>query len=589
MKKLVSMFLVLAMCMSLTPAFAIDADDYPQRFWDVPRDYWAFEYIAELVDRGVLNGYEDGSFKPDDTVLRCEWAKMMVLVAGLTTGDEAVYFSDMSGHWANAYVNAAKDYLSAYADNTYKPDQAAVREDVTVSMVKLKGYDVSEADYSYLSQFSDMSSISNSLRPYIAVAVEKGLIEGFEDGTFRGQDTLTRAEAATLLWRASQYGSDNKVADANTQPLSTAQPTASADPVATLRPTLSPTLRPSGGSSGTTASAATPSPTTAPVEIATPKPYIVDTLKSVETDSFAYDGGSIYYVDGSRIYSMDPQTGDARVALDASDLTLTKDTVDMAEEYVSEEDSDISESGENEQETIVSEEYSNYVPTQVVYDQYNDRVVMNGYYQRHEKPFAAPDDDCEYYVAYDIGTGEVFWEFGNKYYHEDPLSIKCFISRDKVIVSNYVHSYEQIFNIETKELISSIRRKYSNGNDMYWNVGNELYVYGYSDELYKYDFSASEFVSIFDFQTSSYIDIGINGDDVYYWNINHTVHKINLTTGQVSELDISADSEKCEVLDMTTVALTYYNSSNLIPISDDYIIFYDKSAKAFRVLSAIHS
>ena len=407
MKKLVSMFLVLAMCMSLTPAFAIDADDYPQRFWDVSRDYWAFEYIAELVNRGVLNGYEDGSFKPDDTVLRCEWAKMMVLVAGLTAGDEAVYFSDMSGHWANAYVNAAKDYLSAYADNTYKPDQAAVREDVTVSMVKLKGYDVSEADYSYLSQFSDMSSISNSLRPYVAVAVEKGLIEGFEDGTFRGQDTLTRAEAATLLWRAFQYGSDNKVADANTQPLSTAQPTASADPVATSRPTLTPTLRPSGSSAETSVSAATPSPTKAPIEIATPKPYIVDTLKSVETDSFAYDGGSIYYVDGSRIYSMDPQTGDARVAFDASDLTLTKDTVDTAEDYVSEEDVDISESEENEQETIVSEEYSNYVPTQVVYDQYNDRVVMNGYYNRHEKPFAAPDDDCEYYVAYDIGTGEV--------------------------------------------------------------------------------------------------------------------------------------------------------------------------------------
>ena len=96
-------------------------------------------------------------------------------------------------------------------DCTFRPDQAAVREDVTLSMVKLKGYDVSNVDYSYLSQFTDTNSISNSLKAYVAVAVEKDLISGFDDGTFRGQDTLTRAEAATLLWRAFQYGNDNKV------------------------------------------------------------------------------------------------------------------------------------------------------------------------------------------------------------------------------------------------------------------------------------------------------------------------------------------------------------------------------------------
>ena len=48
------------------------------------------------------------------------------------------------------------------------------------------------------------------MKVYVAIAVEKGLITGFEDGTFRGQATLTRAEAATLLWRAFQFGSDNK-------------------------------------------------------------------------------------------------------------------------------------------------------------------------------------------------------------------------------------------------------------------------------------------------------------------------------------------------------------------------------------------
>ena len=216
MKKLISVLLTITMLFGISTAVLaadIPQQDYPQRFWDVPKDHWAFNYIAELVNKGVLAGYEDGSFKPDSTVTRAEWAKIMVLAAGLPVNDNNVYFTDMGNHWANAYVNTAKDYLAAYTDGTFKPDQAAVREDVTVSMVKLKGYDVSNVDYSYLSQFTDVNSISNSLKAYVAVAVEKDLISGFDDGTFRGQNTLTRAEAATLLWRAFQYGNDNKVVD----------------------------------------------------------------------------------------------------------------------------------------------------------------------------------------------------------------------------------------------------------------------------------------------------------------------------------------------------------------------------------------
>ena len=71
-----------------------------------------------------------------------------------------VYFTDMQNHWANIYVNTAKNYLAAYTDGTFKPDQAAVREDVTVSLVKLKGYDINSVNYSYLSQFTDTNSIS---------------------------------------------------------------------------------------------------------------------------------------------------------------------------------------------------------------------------------------------------------------------------------------------------------------------------------------------------------------------------------------------------------------------------------------------
>ena len=180
-------------------------------FFDVPDEHWAFDEIANLVERGIIAGYEDGSFKPGNTITRAEWAKIMTGAAELPLNDLGVHFHDIAGHWAIPYINAVKDYLEPYADSGYWPDKAALREEVTVSMVMLMGYDVSEADYTYLERFTDLDSISEEAKAYIAIAVEKELIQGFDDNTFKGEDTLTRAQAAVILWRAFPTGSGTTV------------------------------------------------------------------------------------------------------------------------------------------------------------------------------------------------------------------------------------------------------------------------------------------------------------------------------------------------------------------------------------------
>ena len=114
----------------------------------------------------------------------------------------------------NSYVEAAYPYLSGYAINNssyYQPSMPALREDIAVALVKLKGYDTAGYDESVLTtMFSDAYSISAAARPYTATAVQRGLVSGYEDDTFRGQQGITRAEAAALLWRAYRYGNDNK-------------------------------------------------------------------------------------------------------------------------------------------------------------------------------------------------------------------------------------------------------------------------------------------------------------------------------------------------------------------------------------------
>ena len=86
-----------------------------------------------------------------------------------------------------------------------------IREDVVYALVKALGYEdkTQFADLSVLNMFRDQNSISSNVKPYMAVAVSNELVSGYEDDTIRAQDPLTRAEFATLLYRATFVGSRN--------------------------------------------------------------------------------------------------------------------------------------------------------------------------------------------------------------------------------------------------------------------------------------------------------------------------------------------------------------------------------------------
>lgn len=213
---------------SVLPVSAIDygkeyenkpSGTYDVKFKDVPRNNWAFEYIGEMQKRGIINGYPDGKYYPDNYVERCEFAKIMVGAAGLRTGDASgEYFADVKyNDWFYEYVETAKEYLTGYksfGQNYFRPNNYALREDIAVALVKLKGYDTKNTDQHILqTMFSDYDSISESAKPYVATAVDRGLVSGYDDGTFKGQDSITRAEAAAMLWRAYQYGNDNKTTE----------------------------------------------------------------------------------------------------------------------------------------------------------------------------------------------------------------------------------------------------------------------------------------------------------------------------------------------------------------------------------------
>lgn len=174
---------------------------------------WALRYIADLASRRVFEGYSDGSFKPQETVSRIEAITAAVRVMGLR--DKAESSAEMQTHlnfkdadripsWAVGYVAvAAENNLFSETDTNVNPNQPADRLWATTLLVKaLKLQGEAEAQMNAQLPFNDASDIPAGSVGYVKVAVDKGLVNGFEDNTFRPQQLVTRAQIAALLDRA---------------------------------------------------------------------------------------------------------------------------------------------------------------------------------------------------------------------------------------------------------------------------------------------------------------------------------------------------------------------------------------------------
>jgi len=220
MRRLLTLFMAALLVLTVIPL----AQAAP-RFSDVPSNHWAYKEITEMAERGIIQGYKDGKFRPNNKVTRAEFAKIMIAAAGvdITKRKMDQTFVDVPrSHWAFSYVEHAKPFLTGYKIGNryyYKPGEYAVREDIAVALVRLLGYDRSkQADLSELDRFRDENRISPALRSYVAIAVETDLIKGY-NGYFRPQDPITRAEAASLLYRAILEREDEgKVVFPNPEP-----------------------------------------------------------------------------------------------------------------------------------------------------------------------------------------------------------------------------------------------------------------------------------------------------------------------------------------------------------------------------------
>ena len=162
------------------------------------RFHWGYRYIYNLFDQGIINGFPDGSFKPDNEVTYEQFIKMLVLTAGINvdTSQTFTYEYTNFSSWARPFVNEAiNNGIATNQDISSIKGTTPISREVAVYML-MNAY-ANEVPINNNIDFMDNDSI-NYLDD-VKQAVSLGIINGFEDNTFRPQDTLTRAQASKIL------------------------------------------------------------------------------------------------------------------------------------------------------------------------------------------------------------------------------------------------------------------------------------------------------------------------------------------------------------------------------------------------------
>ena len=180
--------------------------DVPQ-FTDVAEDAWYHDYVYDLVYRGVVNGMTATTYEPEGKLTRAQFVKLLACSLAdaetLKTYEGKHPFKDSEGHWAEAYIAWAKDkgIVEGVSATEFDPEAPITREQMATIFGRYalkQGIELPK-DAAPAQSFPDADKISEYAREFVELMRIAGILNGYEDGTFRPQGNATRAEAAKLF------------------------------------------------------------------------------------------------------------------------------------------------------------------------------------------------------------------------------------------------------------------------------------------------------------------------------------------------------------------------------------------------------
>ena len=195
-KKTIALVLCVIMIFALAvPAFAANS----VKFSDVPDGYWAKDAIYLVADAGIVGGYPDGSFKPENNITREQFAKVVANFMGYTEKAK-LDFTDVDPNSTLApYIAMCvkAGVIGGYGDGTFKPKANITREAAATMLCRAFKLDTDGMK----PQFTDSASISDVFKAPVAAMNLTEVIAGYPNGSFKPKANLTRAQMMVMISR----------------------------------------------------------------------------------------------------------------------------------------------------------------------------------------------------------------------------------------------------------------------------------------------------------------------------------------------------------------------------------------------------
>lgn len=183
--------------------------EYTYEFTDVPETHWAYETIQLMMARQIAFGVTPDQFQPDTPITRVDFAVMAVRALRLEQDATlAAHYSDAGNHPMAGYIGGAlkAGLMNGYPDGTFRPDAQITRQEMAVVLTRmLKRYQMAgQASAEAIARtdaFQDRSAMGNWSLEAVQQVVDRGLMQGRPGPAFVPGGNTTRAEAVTVLKR----------------------------------------------------------------------------------------------------------------------------------------------------------------------------------------------------------------------------------------------------------------------------------------------------------------------------------------------------------------------------------------------------
>ena len=174
-------------------------------FNDIESTHWALSSVMALNKLGIISGYEDGSFRPNNNVTREEFVKLIVEAFDIISQNTECDFEDISADaWFKKYVSAAVEngIIKGIDENHFGVGQSIRRQDAAVILDRV--LDIADISITSSVSFSDADTIGDYAFNSVLKLSDAGIINGI-DGGFAPHEPVSRAQAAKLIYESLEY------------------------------------------------------------------------------------------------------------------------------------------------------------------------------------------------------------------------------------------------------------------------------------------------------------------------------------------------------------------------------------------------